>query len=320
MRRFENNPIITRQDIPNIPPGINDVSSVFNPGAIKHEGSTVLMLRVQNRARETFFITARSTDGTRFEVSNEPVRMRGIEKVKSRIHHCYDARITRIEGAYHIMFAMDMDSECRLGLARTRDFETFDFLGMASDDDQRNGVLFPEKIDGKYLRLDRPNRVSLTDGPSTGDAICISESDDLLTWVHKGPVISGRYHYWDELIGAGPPPIKTREGWLQIYHGIATHLQSALIYQAGVMLLDLEDPSKVSARGKYNILEPRELYELTGQVPNVVFPSGAVVDKVDQEGFADASAKLFLYYGAADTCVCLAFSSIKELIRAARSE
>ena len=132
-------------------------------------------------------------------------------------------------------------------------------------------------------------------------------------------MISGRLHYWDELIGAGPPPIKTRKGWLQIYHGVALHLSNAHIYQAGAMLLDLEDPTKVLGRGKYNILEPRESYELMGQVPNVVFPSGAIAEKVDSDGFADPKSEVLIYYGAADTSVCLAFSTIEELLQATQA-
>ena len=130
----------------------------------------------------------------------------------------------------------------------------------------------------------------------------------------KGIVISGRFHYWDERIGAGPPPIKTESGWLQIYHGIADHFGSSTIYQAGVMLLDLNNPLKVISRGKYNILEPRELYELTGQVPNVVFPSGAIVEKEDKQRFAKKASRVNIYYGAADTCIGLAFATIDELI------
>jgi beta-1,4-mannooligosaccharide/beta-1,4-mannosyl-N-acetylglucosamine phosphorylase len=127
----------------------------------------------------------------------------------------------------------------------------------------------------------------------------------------------GRLHYWDELIGPGPPPLKTREGWLLIYHGIATH-GSACIYQAGVALMDLEDPSRVVSRGRSNILEPRELYELTGQVPNVVFPTGAIVERHDEEGFADPSSDVRVYYGAADTCVGLAICTVDDLLAACR--
>ena len=123
----------------------------------------------------------------------------------------------------------------------------------------------------------------------------------------------GRWHYWDELIGAGPPPLRTRHGWLLVYHGVATHLNAG-IYQAGVALLDLDDPSKVIARGSQNVLEPREAYELTGQVPNVVFPSGLTVDRSTPDGTATDDATVFLYYGAADTVVGLATATVAELI------
>ena len=320
MRRWPKNPILTRDNIPSIPPQLVDVSSVFNPGAVRFGDKYLLMLRVQNRGRETFFLTAESDNGVDFSVSNEIVRLRGIEKIKQTIYHCYDARITRLDGHYHIMFAMDMEDGCRLGLAATEDFEQFDFLGICSDEDNRNGVLFPEKIGGRYLRLDRPNLHSTAGNPATGSAIFLSESDNLLIWQTAAPLLYGRFHYWDELIGAGPPPIKTREGWLCIYHGVATHFASANIYQAGVFLLDLEDPSKVLARGRYNILEPRESYELTGQVPNVVFPSGAIAKQVDSEGFAMPNSEVLIYYGAADTAVGLATATIAELIADARLE
>ena len=181
------------------------------------------------------------------------------------------------------MFALDMDGGCRLGLSRTSDFVRFEFLGLAAEDDVRNGVLFPEKIGGRYLRFDRPNTARHAGGPASGSAIWLSESDDLLAWRGVGPVLQGRFHYWDEFIGSGPPPIKTRAGWLHVYHGVATHFGSANVYQAGVALHDLQDPSRVLGRSRRNILEPRELYELVGQVPNVVFPSGAVVERGDGE-------------------------------------
>jgi beta-1,4-mannooligosaccharide/beta-1,4-mannosyl-N-acetylglucosamine phosphorylase len=304
--------------VPPTPPHLEDVTSVFNPGAVKFDDRILLMLRVQNRGRETFFLMAESSDGMRFAVRPEPVRLVGIEEVPEKIYHCYDARITPLEGAYYVMFAMDMDGRCELGLARTEDFESFRFMGIVSKGDTRNGVLFPEKINGRYLCLDRPNRVKLDSGVTTGDAIVLSESDDLLDWRPVADVAAGRLHYWDELIGPGPPPIKTAEGWLLIYHGVATHLNAG-IYQMGVMLLDLDDPGKIKARSRYNILEPRELYEMVGQVPNVVFPGGAIVHKNDDDGFALPESRVLVYYGAADTCVCLALTTIEDLIAAARA-
>jgi len=317
MQRHSHNPIITRKDIPDIPPHLMDVTSVFNPGAVKFNDTYLLLLRVQNRGRETFTVKALSNDGVHFEVENRIVQFQGIENVSEKIYHCYDPRITRIDDSYYIMFAMDMDSGCQLGLARTEDFERYQFLGITSTEDTRNGVLFPEKIAGTYYRFDRPNKMKLGEGPTSGNIICLSCSDDLLHWQLVAPVLAGRFHYWDELIGAGAPPIKTPMGWLLIYHGVAMHLNSAYIYQAGVALLDLNNPATVLGRSRYNILEPREMYEMVGQVPNVVFPSGAIAEHCDAAGFAALDSPVKIYYGAADTCVGLATTTVNELIQAA---
>jgi beta-1,4-mannooligosaccharide/beta-1,4-mannosyl-N-acetylglucosamine phosphorylase len=318
LRRHARNPLLTRADIPDVPPRLVDPTSVFNPGAIQFGERTLLMLRVQARSRETFLMVAESQDGVGFSVRPEIVELRGIERLKERVHHVYDPRLTALDGVVYVMVAMDMDAGCRLGLARTSDFAAFEFLGLSGSEDTRNGVLFPEKIGGRYVRFDRPNTARLEGGPASGSTIRLSESDDLLTWRPVGPVAGGRFHYWDELIGSGPPPVKTRNGWLHIYHGVATHFGSANIYQAGVMLHDLADPSKVLGRSRHNILEPRRLWEMAGQVPNVVFPSGMVVDQTDAEGFAPPEAAVRIYYGAADTAVGLAETTIGELLLAAQ--
>jgi beta-1,4-mannooligosaccharide/beta-1,4-mannosyl-N-acetylglucosamine phosphorylase len=318
LKRNLKNPIITRSDVPDILPHLVDVSSVFNPGAIKFNNRYILLLRVQNRGRETFILKAESKNGIDFKVDNKLVEFNGLEKIKEKIYHIYDARITGIDGEYFIMFAIDMDSGCKLGLAKTSDFDKYEFLGIVSEGDVRNGVLFPEKVNDKYLRFDRPNKVQLKGGPLSGNTIYISESDNLLNWKTIKPVMSGCLRYWDENIGSGPPPVKTKEGWLHIYHGVATHFGSSNIYQAGVALHNLNDPSIVLSRGKYNILEPRELYELTGQVPNVVFPTGIIVEDYDKEGFALFDSKVLIYYGAADIVVGLAESTVRELIEASK--
>jgi beta-1,4-mannooligosaccharide/beta-1,4-mannosyl-N-acetylglucosamine phosphorylase len=318
LKRSLKNPIITRTDIPAISPSLIDVSSVFNPGAICIDDKYILLLRVQNRGRETFLLKAVSDNGEDFIIEDDVIEFRGIENVRETVYHIYDARITKIEESYYIMFAMDLDGGCRLGLAITDNFRDYRYLGMVSDEDNRNGVLFPEKINGKYMRFDRPNKVQLKEGPVSGNTIFLSESEDLLLWKLVKPVMEGRFHYWDENIGSGPPPVKTREGWLHIYHGVAMHFASSNIYQAGVAIHDLNDPAIVLNRGRYNILEPRELYELTGQVPNVIFPSGMIVEEFDNEGFARMNSKVFVYYGAADTVVGVATSTVGQLLEAAK--
>jgi len=317
MKRHPVNPILTRTDIPPIPPELVDVTSVFNPGAIKDGDTYRLILRVQSRSRETFLVMAESTDGVSFKVENKIVDFKGIEKVKEKVFHIYDARITKLEGRFYIMFAMDMQDGCQLGLGVTDDFKSFEFLGITSNEDIRNGVLFPEKINGKYYRMDRPNKAKHSGGPTSGSAICLSESTDLVNWQYVSTLISGRFHYWDEFIGSGPPPVKTHKGWLHVYHGVAGHFGSSNIYQGGVMLLDLNDPTKVLGRCRCNILEPREIWELAGQVPNVTFPSGMIVEEYDTEGFAMDNSEVKIYYGAADTSVGLLITTISELLQAA---
>ncbi len=315
LKRVFSKPIIRRENVPDNPPQFSDISSVFNPGAICYQDKIILLLRVQDRGRRTFLLKAVSEyEKQEFSVDPKPVHFAGIENVKLEVYHIYDPRITFIDNRYYIMFAMDTNDGCKLGLGVTEDFSSYKFMGIVGDGDIRNGVLFPEKVNGKYLRLDRPNKVQLEGGPSSGSTIWLSESDDLINWLEVRPVAHGRPHFWDELIGSGPPPVKTKAGWLHIYHGVATHFGSSNIYQAGVMLLDLDDPSKVIARGKCNILEPRETWELTGQVPNVVFPSGIIVDRFDSDGFADLDSQVFIYYGAADTSVAVAQTTIRELL------
>lgn len=316
LKRSSRNPILTRRDLPDMPPHVVDATAVFNPGAVKYGDKYLLMLRVQTRGRETLLVMAQSDDGVEFAVSPEPVQFRGIEQVRDTIYHIYDPRLTQMGASYYVMFAADMDSGCRLGVARTVDFKAFEFVGLEEREDMRNGVLFPERIDDRYVRLDRPNRRRVDGGATSGDEIFLSTSSDLKRWERLGSVMRGRPHYWDELIGSGPPPVKTAEGWLHVYHGVARHLACVDIYQAGAVLLDLEDPRRVKARTRNNILEPREAYEHTGRVPNVVFPTGMIVDDVDDAGFAQMGSNVHLYYGAADTSVALATTTVEKLLAA----
>ena len=316
MKRCSRNPIITRCDIPTVEPHLKDVTSVFNPGAVRYGEEYLLLLRVQNRGRETFLMPAFSDDGVTFTVERRTATLIDTSAVGETVHHVYDPRITLLDGAYYIVAALDLDNDTVLGLSKTIDFQRFDFLGVISDLGVRNGVLFPEKVRGKYLMLERPNEVEMPGGGASGSAICLAESDDLRRWKRVATVMEGRPHYWDELIGSGPPPVKTRRGWLHVYHGVARHFQSVNIYQVGAVLLDLQDPTQVLARSRYNVLEPREMYELVGQVPNIVFPSGMIVREVDPDGFSALDSEVLVYYGAADTVVGLASTTVGELIAA----
>lgn len=329
-KRFGKGPLLTRQDIPAMPPEIVDPSSVFNPGAVGINGKTYLLLRVQTRGRRTFTVPAEG-NGKKFNVGKWPVEYSGLENLREaesdsplEVFHIYDPRITAINDVPFVVTAIDTDQGCRLAVWRAigetkagfAGLDKLEMVGFTSDRDTRNGVLFPEKVDGRYLMLDRPNDRRTGGGPLTGRGIVLSESKDLVSWREIGPVMTGRPHFWDELIGSGPPPVKTREGWLHIYHGVATHFLGANLYQAGAVLLDLDDPRKVLARTRDNLLEPRETWEMTGQVPNVVFPGGLTVSKIDDEGFAASSGEVRLYYGAADTAVGMAVATVADIIAA----
>jgi predicted GH43/DUF377 family glycosyl hydrolase len=320
LHRHPANPILARTDIPNVPPLVVDATSVFNPAACRLDsGHVLLLLRVQTRGRHTVLMRAESPDGERFRVSPTLVEIRGLERLNRRIHHVYDPRITRLDGRWYVTCALDLDDGCRVGIFTTDDFTALDLLALTGDRDARNGVLFPERVGGWYLLLERPNAVASAGGVTSGDAIELRASADLLEWQTLATVMQGRWHYWDELIGPGPPPIKTPVGWLLIYHGVATHLGGG-IYQTGAALLDLADPSYVLGRTRDNLLEPREMYEMVGQVPNVVFPSGAVTIPADENGCVPLASELRLYYGAADSCVGLATARIEDIVAACLAE
>ena len=126
MKRSPANPILTRADIPDVPPHAIDVTSVFNPGAIRVGDRYLLLLRVQTRGRETVLMIAESPDGERFTVRPRLVRIEGLERVPHTIYHIYDPRLTSIDGTVYAVFAADTDVGCRLGIARTTDFDPFE--------------------------------------------------------------------------------------------------------------------------------------------------------------------------------------------------
>jgi len=308
------NPILRPADIPPFRPDLVDVSSVFNPGATLWKGREVLLLRVQTRGRTTLLLPAERTAGGATHIHETVLETDGFFTGGPVPQHVYDPRLTVLDGDLYAVLACDFADGCRLLTLRTRDFDTWEFVSLDPDGDRRNGVLFPEKVGGNFLRLQRSNSAAREGAPPTGHTISLAASSDLVSWRDVGPIMEGRPGRWDELIGSGPPPVKTRDGWLHIYHGVATHFAAANIYQAGVVLLDLADPSQVVARGAFNILEPREPWELTGQVPNVVFPGGMVVDQVDEAGFALGDSPVRVYYGAADTVIGLAETTLGDLI------
>ena len=300
-KRYERNPILTGKDFP--PEA--DIKYVFNSGIVKYKGIYTMVCRVENSALFDRFWIAESTDGYHFKPRPEPVDMPHNDP-EFKEYACsmyYDPRTTQIGDAYYICHAAHSGHTCRLSLVKTEDFKKFKWMGFISETDNRNGVLFPEKIGGLYARLDRPNA-----GDGRGD-IWISYSPDLIFWGKSKCVMrnwQGIRWAWKK-IGAGAAPIKTPEGWLNIFHGVRTQCAQHYVYQLGVSLLDLNDPSKVKAIAEDAILIPEEQYELVGQTPSVVFTAGAIVEP-------DGEVKI--YYGGADSVQCVATTTIKRLIDA----
>ena len=208
--RYEDNPLLTPDDIP------FPCNTVFNAAVARHNGEYLLLLRVEDLTGRSVFALARSDDGLDFTVDDEPVMTPAAEGEFAVYERkgIEDPRITQVDGVYYIMYTAASSLGARLALARTEDFVTFDRIALISEPDNKDGVLFPEKINGRYARLDRP---------MVGDMgnIWISFSDDLVHWGCARLCMPVRGEHWDSWrVGASAQPIKTEYGWLEIYHGV----------------------------------------------------------------------------------------------------
>ena len=216
--------------------------------------------------------------------------------------YAYDPRVTKIGDIYYVTWCNGYHGPT-IGVGYTKDFTKFYQLENAFLPYNRNGVLFPKKINGNFAMLSRPSDTGHT---AFGD-IFYSESPDLTYWGKHRHVMGTINDGWQSTkIGAGPVPIETEHGWLLIYHGVLTSC-NGYVYSMGAALLDLKQPWKVLKRTKNFILAPWELYECVGDVPNVVFPCAALHDD---------KGRIAVYYGAADTVTALAFTTVDELIGA----
>ena len=303
VERYSKNPILRGADFPKE----SGIVRVFNSGIVKFKGTYFMACRVEDRALVNRIWIAESLDGYHFTPHPGPVVLpqEDPEFAEYTAGMYYDPRITEIDGKCYLVHAAHSAHTCRLSLVETSDFQKFTWKGFISATDNRNGALFPRKINGLYARLDRPNP-----GADFGD-IWVSYSPDLVFWGKSRCVLRNCNVRWAwSKIGPGAVPIETPEGWLCIFHGVRTQCKAHYVYQLGVCLLDLEDPSKVIAQAKEAILEPEELYELVGQTPSVVFTGGAVVED---------NGDIKLYYGGADTVQCVAHTSVQKLLWACRN-
>jgi predicted GH43/DUF377 family glycosyl hydrolase len=210
-----------------------------------------------------------------------------------------DPRLTPLEGAYYITYSAYSKHGVRIGLAKTVDFESVERIAFISQADYRNTVIFPEKINDKYVRLDRPH------SNISPWAIWISYSPDLRHWGDSRVVMKPVTYHWDEMkIGPGAVPIRTKKGWLNIYHGVFPTMDGS-VYRLGVALHKLEDPATIIGVSDRWILQPEDPWEVTGYVHNVVFTCGAILED-------DGTIKL--YWGGADTVMCVGVAKVDELV------
>jgi len=294
LKRYPGNPIIHRNATPTS-------NSIMNSSVIEFGDEYRGVFRVDDQCRRMMLHAGRSKDGINWDIAPEPIRWKCNVLELADFVYGYDPRITHLDGKYYVTWCHGYHGPC-IGLGVTEDFESFEHLEIALPPFNRNAVLFPRKIDGEYVMLHRPSDRGHT---PFGD-IFLCYSKDLIYWGRHRFVMGTRSGWQSTKIGAGPVPIETPEGWVLIYHGVLTSC-NGFVYCAGAALLDLEQPWKVRYRTRRYILAPAELYECVGDVPNVTFPVAAVHDEDTDE--------LRVYYGAADTCVCMATTTLAELVQ-----
>jgi len=296
MWRYSGNPVIPRDLIP-------CANSIFNSAVVPYKDAFAGVFRVDDRSRNMRLHNGRSKDGINFEIDPEPINWLCDDPEITQFVESYDPRVLWLQDRYYISWCNNYHGYT-IGMGYTYDFKKFYQMENAFLPFNRNGVLFPRKINGDYVMLSRPSDSGHT---PFGD-IFLSRSNDMVHWGRHRHVMSpkaGKLTWQCTKIGAGPVPIETTEGWLLIYHGVLVSC-NGFVYNTGAALLDIDEPWKVKYRTKDYILSPQELYECVGDVPNVVFPCAALTDA--------ETGRIAVYYGCADTVTGLAFAQVDELI------
>ncbi len=300
LKRHEDNPLIVPADFPHGP-----ADAVFNCGQTMLGGTTVLLVSVvpANGPRPNIWV-ARSEDGLHFTFDDQPLFERSdIPGIRELDRHIIDPRVTKIGEDYYIVRPT---GSVVVGLMyKTRDFRTVEFVDCIALAHNRVPCLFPEKISGYYWKIDRP---SIGKPPDNPGGMWTSRSPDLIHWGHYRPLL-GPFGPWAGHKIGPTPPIRTEAGWLEIIHGVSRNC-STTRYSLGAVLLDLNDPTRIVGRLGSYLITPEAPYELQGRTPDVIFTCGAIAD-LDQR-------RLRVYYGGADTVICLATGDMDEIIDACR--
>jgi len=311
VRRCEKNPLLTRDHVP------YPAALVFNAGITRFDDRYVMAFRNDYCDEEqprklvgTNIGLALSDDGVEWQVEPEPC----FSMESDEISRAYDPRLTMIEGRMYMCFAVDTRHGIRGGVAVSDDLEHWEVLSMSAPDN-RNMVLFPEKIGGKFARLERPFPIYGRGGPENFDT-WFSDSPDCAYWGNTQLVLgSEQVPYANCKIGPAAPPVKTDRGWLTTIHAVWKHGEEVQFpswhsgwrkeYMCGLALLDLTEPWKVLGMSREPLLVPEARYELEGFRGSVIFPGGMILEP-------DGEVKI--YYGAADTVECLATAQLEDLL------
>ncbi|MCD8012807.1 MAG: glycoside hydrolase family 130 protein [Lachnospiraceae bacterium] len=292
--RYDSNPIIGRNPA-------KEVARIFNSAVQPWKDGFIGVFRGEQTNGVPYIYLGQSGDGIHWEFESEKIRFEDEKGDPSMPVYAYDPRLVKVEDTYYIIWCQDFYG-ASIGMAWTKDFQQFVRLENPFLPFNRNAVLFPRKINGNFVMLSRPSDSGHT---PFGD-IFLSESPDMTYWGKHRHVMGSSFEWWESLkIGGGAAPIETSEGWLLFYHGVSGTC-NGYVYSIGGAILDLENPSIVKYRCQNFLLTPEEWYEERGFVPNVTFPCAALYDS--------ESGRIAIYYGAADTYVCLAFTTVDLIV------
>lgn len=296
--RSKKNPILTVDDWPYM------VHSVFNPAAVIVDGEILLLVRVEDYRGFSHLTAARSKNGIDgWEIDPRPTFTPEPVNYPEEIYGIEDPRVTYIDemGKWAVAYTSFSDSGPLTSLAFTEDFHNFDRIGSILPPESKDAVIFPVRFNGKWAMLHK----SVSRIGNLKANIWISFSPDMKYWgEHEVLLYAREGGWWDASeIGVCPQPILTSEGWLIMYHGMR-RTTPKVSYRLGLVLLDAEDPRKVLKRSEGWIFGPREFYERSGDVSDVVLPCGWVL----------VNDELRLYYGSADTCVSMASAKMRDII------
>lgn len=292
--RYNENPIIGRN------PALG-VARIFNSAVMPYEDGFIGVFRGEQTNGVPYIYLGKSEDAIHWNFEENKIPFKDENGNDFMPIYAYDPRLVKVEDTYYIIWCQDFYGAA-IGMAKTQDFKTFTRIENPFLPFNRNAVLFPRKIDGKFKLLSRPSDSGHT---PFGD-IFISESKDLEYWGKHRHVMGRGTAWWESVkIGGGAAPIETSEGWLLFYHGVSGTC-NGLVYSIGGAILDIDEPSKVKYRCETFLLTPEEWYEERGFVPNVTFPCATIHDA--------ETGRIAVYYGAADSYVGLAFTTVDEVV------